>query len=53
MFKHNVVALGLEGIRPPGGRGIIDLVDAVGRHLGDEHLRDECQALVDGARTPG
>ena len=48
MVKHDVVAFGLKDIRPRGDGRLVDLVDAVGGYLGDEHLRDEGQALVKG-----
>ena len=53
MVKDNVVALRPEGLRPFGDRGFVDLVDAVGRYLGDKHFRDEGQALVEGSIHPG
>ena len=53
MVKDNVVALRPEGLRPFGDRGFVDLVDAVGRYLGDEHFRDKSQALVEGGVHPG
>ena len=53
MVKDNVVALRPEGLRPFGDGRFVDLVDAVGRYLGDEHLRDKSQALVEGGVHPG
>ena len=47
MVKYDVMALGMECLRPFGDGSLVDLVDAVGGHLGDEHLRDEGQALVE------
>ena len=47
MVEHDVVAHGSKGLHALSDRSIINLIHAVGGHLGDEHLRDEGQALVE------
>ena len=53
MVEHDVVALGLETLRSLGDGRIIDLIHAVGGHLGYKHLRNAGQALVEGGVHPG
>ena len=48
MVEDDVVSLGRKGLRSLRDGRFIDFVHAVRRHLGDEHLRDEGKALVEG-----
>ena len=53
LAEHNVVPLGLEVRGALRHRRVVDFRHAVGGHLGDEQLRDEGQALVEGGIDPG
>ena len=53
LVEYDIVAFRLKGFRPLRRRRIVDLVHAVGRYLGDEHLRNQGKALVEGGVDAG
>ena len=53
MVEYDIVAVRLEGFRPLRRRRVVNLVHAVGRYLGDEHLRNQGKALVEGSVDAG
>ena len=53
LVENDVVAVGGKGVRPFCRPGIVHFHQAVCRHLGEEHLRNERQGLVEGGIDPG